>query len=122
MTRNQSVSSRLHCECTAPGTPTVFPLFDKPGATSEGTGPFKWAPPLGANKTCLHGVNLSPKPSSKVAAFDLDGCVIESSFGKGKAKAKDDVTFKWWRPLVPKKLKQLHDEGCVRTPCTLVPY
>lgn len=86
-------------------------MFAKPGSAPE-TGPFKWVPALGPNKTCLHGVNLSPQPSTKVAAFDLDGCVIESSFGKGKGKANTtDLTFRWWRPIVPGKLKQLHEEG-----------
>ncbi|KAK7689194.1 hypothetical protein QCA50_007885 [Cerrena zonata] len=80
----------------------VFPIFSKPQASD-----FQWAKPLGRSGTCLHGVNLAPKLHAKVAAFDLDGCLIESSFGK----KQDPSTFKWWRPIVPNKLKSLYEEG-----------
>ena len=44
-----------------------------------------------------------------MAAFDLDGCLIQSSFPKKGAPPK----FEWWRKEVPKKLKQVQEEGCV---------
>lgn len=80
---------------------------------------FRWLPRLGKGKTCLHGVNLEPKPSTKVAAFDLDGCLIESSHGT-KKKTKDSApSFQWWRGSVPKKLRETLAEGCVASlfPC-----
>lgn len=73
---------------------------------------FQWLPRLGKSKTCLHGVNLEPKPSTKVAAFDLDGCLIESSHGT-KKKKDSTPSFQWWRGSVPKKLKETLAEGYV---------
>ncbi|CDO70582.1 hypothetical protein BN946_scf184636.g15 [Trametes cinnabarina] len=90
----------------------LFPIFNKQGqsptdpASSSST--FRWlSPALGSKRSCLHGVNGDPKPSSRVAAFDLDGCLIKSSFPKKGAPP----TFEWWRPVVPKKLKELHEQG-----------
>ncbi|EKM55803.1 uncharacterized protein PHACADRAFT_54235, partial [Phanerochaete carnosa HHB-10118-sp] len=88
------------------------PIFTR-GKTAESTQAqtFRWTElALGPAKTCLHGVNQSPKASSKVAAFDLDGCVIESSIGKKKVKDAPP-NFQWWRAIVPEKLKELHEEG-----------
>ena len=73
---------------------------------------FRWIEPaFGSQRTCLHGVNLEPKASTKVAAFDLDGCLIESSFRKNVKNAAP--TFTWWREVVPKKLKEAHEQGSV---------
>ncbi|TCD67649.1 hypothetical protein EIP91_012159 [Steccherinum ochraceum] len=92
--------------------PKVFPIFAKPGTSEKQSGPFRWQPSLGSDKTCLHGVNLAPKASNKVACFDLDGCLIESSFSNGKkAKASSSAVFKWWRPVIPAKLKEVHQDG-----------
>lgn len=89
----------------------VFPLFRKQGDTQDvPVQPFRWIEPaLGDNRTCLRGINLSPKPSPQIAAFDLDGCLIQSSLGKGSKGSPP--SFTWWRPVVPKKLKELHEEG-----------
>ena len=95
----------------------VFPLFSKPTAASPSDTPFRWLASLGPDKTCLHGVHLSPKSSPKVACFDLDGCLIESSFGNAKSKGNKSQSsgstalFKWWRPIVPAKLKEAHQSG-----------
>ncbi|CAL1703869.1 unnamed protein product [Somion occarium] len=94
----------VQCENEVPETScVVFPIFSKPSPST-----FRWAKFLGPSGSCLHGMNLEPKPSTKVAAFDLDGCLIESSIGK-----KQDALnpFKWWRPIVPSSLKELHNEG-----------
>ncbi|KAH8108211.1 PNK3P-domain-containing protein [Cristinia sonorae] len=92
--------------------PKLFPMFTKQGAAPPQSGSFRWLSPLGQGKTCLHGVNLEPKASSKVACFDLDGCLIESSFGGAKkGKGSSTVTFKWWRPVIPAKLKEVHNAG-----------
>ena len=90
----------------------VAPIFTKgTAAESAQAQTFHWIEPaLGPAKTCLHSINLSPKASSKIAAFDLDGCLIESSIGKKKAKDAPP-TFQWWRAVIPKKLKEVHDEG-----------
>ncbi|KAI0811093.1 PNK3P-domain-containing protein [Irpex lacteus] len=92
----------------------LFPIFAKPAAKEQlEPSAFRWiTPSIGPNKSCLHGVHLEPKATSKLAAFDLDGCLIESSFKSGK-KTKSDIapSFTWWRPAVPKKLKQILDEG-----------
>ncbi|KAH9901687.1 PNK3P-domain-containing protein [Cubamyces lactineus] len=85
----------------------VFPIFDKAGTASTGSS-FRWiTPALGPKRSCLHGVNHHPKSSPKVAAFDLDGCLIQGSFPKKGTPPK----FEWWRPIVPQKLKQAHEEG-----------
>ncbi|KAI0781271.1 PNK3P-domain-containing protein [Trametes elegans] len=85
----------------------LFAIFDKPGA-AQAESTFRWiSPALGPNRSCLHAVNGQPHSSPRVAAFDLDGCLIQSSFPKKGAPPK----FDWWRPIVPKKLKQVHDDG-----------
>ncbi|GBE82578.1 Bifunctional polynucleotide phosphatase/kinase [Sparassis crispa] len=89
----------------------LFPIFSEPpsGPERNQDATFRWiSPALGPNRTCLHGLNLSPKSSPKVAAFDLDGCIIQSSFPK---KGIPPSQFHWWRPSVPGKLKELHDQG-----------
>ena len=59
----------------------------------------------------MHGVHLDPVLSHKVAAFDLDGCLIKTKSGNQFPRDKED--WVWWRTCVPKKLKALHDEGYV---------
>ncbi|EPQ59072.1 PNK3P-domain-containing protein [Gloeophyllum trabeum ATCC 11539] len=56
-------------------------------------------------------MNLNPPSLAKVAAFDLDGTIIKSSFGKGKATKKAGPTYEWWRPLVPKRLREVSNQG-----------
>ncbi|KAI0710408.1 PNK3P-domain-containing protein [Cerioporus squamosus] len=87
----------------------LFPIFAKPGeASGQSTSSFHWiTPALGPKRSCLHGKNGTPKSLPKVAAFDLDGCIIQSSFPKKGAPPK----FEWWRKDVPKKLKEVHEQG-----------
>ncbi|KAL1947501.1 hypothetical protein VTO73DRAFT_13225 [Trametes versicolor] len=88
-------------------TQKLFPLFDK-SSSAENASAFRWlSPALGPRRSCLHAISGDPKPSAKVAAFDLDGCLIQGTFPKKGTPPK----FEWWRPIVPKKLKQVHDEG-----------
>ncbi|KAI0693882.1 PNK3P-domain-containing protein [Cytidiella melzeri] len=93
----------------------LFPIFAaNPSAThNAGSGAFRWiVPSIGPTKSCLHGIHLEPTLTSKVAAFDLDGCLIESTFRNGKKVKSDAIpSFAWWRPAVPKKLQKLHDDG-----------
>lgn len=90
----------------------VYPIFEKPSERKDQqNSTFKWIwPALGPKATCLHGVNLQPESRTKVAAFDLDGCLIGSSFGK-KSKSGAPPEFQWWRPSIPTKLKEVYDEG-----------
>ncbi|PPQ78163.1 hypothetical protein CVT25_015496 [Psilocybe cyanescens] len=90
----------------------LFPLTkplnrEKPGDSSR---PFQWLKPLGPMGSCLHGVNLQPKASTKVAALDLDGTVIKSEFAT-KSVAGKPSSWSWWRSFVPDKLKELHESG-----------
>ena len=87
----------------------VHPFFSKPDAPNPVPASVVWDTSLGTNKTCLHGVHLSPKASIRVAAFDLDGTLIKSnSFGKSKTGS---LAWEWWNNVVPKKLKEVHDDG-----------
>ncbi|KAI5900063.1 PNK3P-domain-containing protein [Schizophyllum commune H4-8] len=92
----------------------VHPFFAK--ASEKPPGAFQWLKPLGPKGSCWHATNLTPTAAPRVAAFDLDGTVIKSSFGKGvsKAKAKGpaaSANFEWWNPVVPKKLEEVYNEG-----------
>ncbi|KAG5636108.1 hypothetical protein H0H81_009104 [Sphagnurus paluster] len=93
----------------------IHPFFAKKveQSSSESTGSFKWLETLG--RTCLHGVNLSPKAFGKVAAFDLDGTLVRGpEFGHGNVKSVATPTaphWGWWRPNVPEKLKEAVDSG-----------
>ena len=120
----------------------MFPIFEKRKAGDEAADdnkPFRWlSPSLGPTRSCLHGVHLAPSPSpptatttstsARVAAFDLDGTVIKSSYvevgwrraaGGGKQQNRvmkkrqaSGLEWEWWRAVVPQKLKEAHDSGC----------
>jgi bifunctional polynucleotide phosphatase/kinase len=113
--------------------PPVFPVFEKRKAGDEAADdekkPFRWlTPSLGPTRSCLHGVHLAPTTTSaRVAAFDLDGTVIKSSYievggnrrGGGKQQRRvmkkkqvNGLEWEWWRTVVPQKLKEAHDSGC----------
>ena len=96
----------------------MHPFFSKtqePQTETTSTSKFKWQKPLGARASCLYGINLEPSPSAKVAAFDLDGTLIKSSFGKGNGKGKGksvvSAQFEWWRPSIPAKLREVQAQG-----------
>jgi len=98
--------------------------------------PFKWlTPSLGPTRSCLHGVHLAPDASSRVAAFDLDGTVIKSSFiqlgrpgskGGGSKrvmrKQANGLEWEWWRAVVPQKMKEAHDSGYALVLFLLTPF
>ncbi|KIL00645.1 hypothetical protein PAXRUDRAFT_29641 [Paxillus rubicundulus Ve08.2h10] len=90
----------------------IHPFFSKSGAsTSTNPSGFQWLKPsLGPKRTCLHGVNLSPLASSKVAAFDLDGTLIKSNHNN-RRKGAEALKWAWWRDAVPSKLQELHQDG-----------
>ncbi|GLB35210.1 putative PNK3P-domain-containing protein [Lyophyllum shimeji] len=87
----------------------IHPFFAKKAEPTP-AGPFRWLEPLGPTRSCLHGVNLSPTPSTKVAAFDLDGTLIKSIFDDAK-KPLAPTSWEWWRASVPAKLKDVFDSG-----------
>jgi len=84
---------------------SVHPFFSKEADKSSKPTEFKWI--KGPNKTLLHGTNLNPKCSTKVAAFDLDGTIILGSFWSKETEGQ----WKWWNPVVPSRMKALHDDG-----------
>lgn len=127
---------RDHPGDTRPDTeaPKLFPIFEKRRAGDEAADeenkPFRWlSPSLGPTRSCLHGVHLAPTTSARVAAFDLDGTVIKSSYievgwnrraggGGGKQQRRvmkkkqgNGLEWEWWRAVVPQKLKEAHDSG-----------
>ncbi|TBU28970.1 PNK3P-domain-containing protein [Dichomitus squalens] len=102
--------SAAHLEHDEPGPSTkvqkVFPIFTGVAASDSR---FRWiSPALGPKRSCLHGVNGEPKASPKVAAFDLDGCIIKGAFPPKKGTPPK---FDWWNKIVPKKLKEVHEQG-----------
>ncbi|KAG9089277.1 hypothetical protein FRC06_001641 [Ceratobasidium sp. 370] len=59
--------------------------------------------------TCLHGVHLEPRPSSKVAMFDLDDTLITRKSGK---KFSDDPTdWKLWTDNVVERIRRAVADG-----------
>lgn len=83
---------------------------------------FRWlTPSLGPTRSCLHGVHLAPSASERVAAFDLDSTLIKfvsRARSKGDKKRVTTTTtngleWEWWKAVVPQKLKEVHDSGCV---------
>lgn len=90
---------------------TVHPFFTKDNIkNNKSSGSFRWLPPLGKNKTCLHGLNLEPKSASKVAAFDLDGTIIKF---KKQTSVSSNGEWEWWNSVVPAKLRDVAGEGYV---------
>ncbi|KAG2149258.1 polynucleotide kinase 3 phosphatase-domain-containing protein [Suillus clintonianus] len=88
----------------------IHPFFSKPSASSSTAPSFQWLKPaLGPKRTCLHGINLIPQSTPKVAAFDLDGTVIKSNHKNRSREAA--LHWEWWRACVPVKLEELHQEG-----------
>ncbi len=99
----------------------VHPFFNKDPKPPTASA-FQWHKPLGDRGTCLHGTNLTPISTSKVAAFDLDGTLIKPSFGKGavtKAPKGSPPAWEWWRDRVPAMLQDLTSEGSVLKQCSL---
>ncbi|GAA5877857.1 hypothetical protein JCM16303_000262 [Sporobolomyces ruberrimus] len=62
------------------------------------------------SRGCLHFVYEQPQPSTKVAAYDIDGTLIVTKSGNKFPKDKDD--WKLWSPNeVKAKLRAAHADG-----------
>jgi len=86
----------------------LHPFFSNKSDEPSKPTTFKWIKPNpGPNHTLLHGINLNPKSSIKVAAFDLDGTIILGTFWSKTTEGE----WKWWNPMVPSRLKALHNDG-----------
>ncbi|CAH7681911.1 polynucleotide kinase 3'-phosphatase, partial [Phakopsora pachyrhizi] len=68
---------------------------------------FTWLEPI--EGSCLHGVYGVPKPTSKIAAFDIDGTLIKVK--SGKKFPTDSEDWKLYNSNVPKRLKELYSEN-----------
>lgn len=99
--------------CKSDRTNSVHPLFAN--ATPDSS--FKWQRSLGpeGKRTCLHGTNLESRIvyNTKIAAFDLDDTLIESSFGKGSKKSTAGHPYQWWNKDVSTKLEKVFNAGYV---------
>ncbi|GAA5938592.1 polynucleotide 3'-phosphatase [Sporobolomyces koalae] len=61
-------------------------------------------------KGFVHFVFEHPKPSPKIAAFDIDGTLIVTRSGHKFPKDKDDFKF-WSQPEVRDKIRAAYDDG-----------
>ncbi|GAA5911409.1 hypothetical protein JCM8208_005050 [Rhodotorula glutinis] len=82
----------------------LAPLF-RPPAPSQGA----WLANLGPGKGCGHFVSRSPAPSTKVAAFDIDGTLIRPR--NNNKYPQSDSDWEWINPHVIPKLRKLHTDG-----------
>ncbi|GAA6052022.1 hypothetical protein JCM3770_002325 [Rhodotorula araucariae] len=89
---------------TATRQDTLAPLF-RPPAPSKGS----WLSHLGTGKGCGHFEWDKPAPSSKVAAFDLDGTLIRPR--EGRKYPKNDTDWEWLSPHIVSTLRNLHADG-----------
>jgi bifunctional polynucleotide phosphatase/kinase len=86
--------------------------FFKPmSQRGSSTDPFKWSV---VEQTVLHGKYHAKSDSSqlptkrrKIAAFDYDSTLVEKA--KGKSKKVETASWIWWHRVVPKTLKELHE-------------
>ncbi|KAL1925046.1 uncharacterized protein VTP21DRAFT_4700 [Calcarisporiella thermophila] len=53
--------------------------------------------------------HMNPAGNAKIAAFDLDGTLIKPK--QGRRHPKDSSDWEWWNPVVPLRLRSLHEEG-----------
>ncbi|GAA5852634.1 hypothetical protein JCM8547_002572 [Rhodosporidiobolus lusitaniae] len=72
---------------------------------------YKWLPPLGSGSGpgCGHFVWGDPSGSSKVAAFDIDGTVIEPK--EGRKFPRDETDWQFLYPNVVRKIREAHATG-----------
>ncbi|PWN20247.1 PNK3P-domain-containing protein [Microstroma glucosiphilum] len=112
----------------------VHSFFSKPGSSSStGAGAagerIKWLPSIGSEQSCLVGefkdalrsVAKTSKASGskrqRIAAFDLDGNLIETSSGRAAYNFVDENDFRIWgrtpkeRTVVKNKLHEEHQAG-----------
>lgn len=97
-----------------PRSSVAKPKVDQNGTDSVSSSQLKWLAPIGAEKTCLHGVYGEPKPSSKVAFFDLDGTIVRPKGGRPFPSATDEYDYTFHLPNnvnnIVAKIQQQHRE------------
>ncbi|SGY69173.1 BQ5605_C004g02972 [Microbotryum silenes-dioicae] len=96
----------------------IFPLFGGPTSRASPTSSpstLRWHPSFTAQVPCLYASYLPSKTalfprSTKVAAYDVDGCLIKTHGSKFPTSATD---WQYWHPNVPDQLREIHRQGYV---------
>ncbi|SCZ92423.1 BZ3500_MvSof-1268-A1-R1_Chr5-2g07845 [Microbotryum saponariae] len=96
----------------------TFPLFGGPTSRASPTSSpstLRWHPSFHAQVPCLYASYLPSKTtvfprSAKVAAYDVDGCLIKTHGSKFPTGATD---WQYWHPNVPDQLREMHRQGYV---------
>ncbi|GAA5835725.1 hypothetical protein JCM11251_007409 [Rhodosporidiobolus azoricus] len=98
-------SSRI--TTTASSDPPKLASIFTPNAKKD----YEWLPKLGtgSGKGCGHFVWGKPKGSSKVAAFDIDGTVIQPR--EGRKFPRDETDWQFWDAQVAPKIREAHAAG-----------
>ncbi|KAG8730175.1 hypothetical protein FRC11_007315, partial [Ceratobasidium sp. 423] len=78
-------------------------------ASGPSAGPIEGSTPPVGPTTCLYGIHLEQKPTSKVAMFDLDDTLITRKSGKKFSDDPDD--WKLWTANVGDKLREAISNG-----------
>lgn len=88
------------------------------GAASSSTAKLQWLDPIGANKTCLHGLYGAPTPNTKVAFYDLDGTIVRPKNNKTFPSKTDEYDFEFLFSTRPSgtlsvidRIRQQHSDG-----------
>lgn len=89
--------------CVLTISTTEHPFFDMSPKKSL----FKWINAV--ESVLIAKPSVKETARSKIAAFDLDGTLIATK--SGRVFAKDEHDWRWWDPVVPKRIEALHDEG-----------
>ncbi|GAA5986189.1 hypothetical protein JCM11641_002883 [Rhodosporidiobolus odoratus] len=100
-------SSTIATTSTAPTPQPKLASIFTPNQQKE----YKWLAPLGSGsgRGCGHFVWGEPKGSSKVAAFDIDGTVIQPK--EGRKFPRDETDWQMLYPEVVPKIRDAHAAG-----------
>ncbi|SCV72469.1 BQ2448_4006 [Microbotryum intermedium] len=101
---------------SATTTMKTFALFGGPTSrASPASAPstLRWHPSFTAQVPCLYATYLPFKTavfprSTKVAAYDIDGCLIKTHGSKFPTSETD---WQYWHPSVPDQLREMHLQG-----------
>lgn len=98
--------------------PRVAASSSSSNGASSSTAKLKWLDPIGPNRTCLHGVYGDPRPSTKVAFYDLDGTIVRPKNNKTFPSKTDEYDFEFLFSTPPRaghlsvtqRIRQQHRE------------